>query len=121
MFVAVLGASSYTCSEATWTQGLAAWIGAHLRTFEFLGGVPEIVVPDNLKSGVTKACRYEPRVNRTDEEMASHCGVAVVPTRRMKPRDKAKVEAGVLLVQRGILAGLPKGQFFIVAEVNQPI
>ena len=121
IFVAVLGASSYTYSEATWTQGLADWIGAHLRTFEFLGGVPEIVVPDNLKSGVTKACRYEPSVNRTYEEMASHCGVAVVPTRRMKPRDKAKVEAGVLLVERWILAALRKRKFFSLAEVNQAI
>ena len=87
IFVAVLGASSYTYAEATATQGLADWIGAHMRTFEFLGGVPEIVVPDNLKSGVTKACRYEPSVNRTYEEMASHYGVAVVPARpRETPR-----------------------------------
>ena len=88
IFVAVLGASSYTYAEATGTQRLADWIGAHMRTFEFLGGVPEIVVPDNLKSGVTKACRYEPAVNRTYEEMASHYSVAVVPARPMKPRDK---------------------------------
>ena len=91
IFVAVLGASSYTYSEATGTQGLADWIGAHMRTFEFLGGVPEIIVPDNLKSGITKACRYEPSVNRTYEEMAAHYGVAVVPARRAKPRDKAYV------------------------------
>jgi len=121
IFVAVLGASSYTYSEATATQGLADWIGAHLRTFEFLGGVPEIVVPDNLKSGVTKACRYEPSVNRTYEEMASHYGVAVVPTRRAKPRDKAKVEAGVLVVERWILAALRKRRFFSLGEVNQAI
>src|ERR1039457_3326410 len=98
IFVAVLGASNYTYSEATGTQGLADWIGAHMRAFEFLGGVPESVVPDNLKSGVTKACRYEPSVNRTYEEMAAHYGVAVVPARQGKPRDKAKVEAGVLVV-----------------------
>jgi transposase len=91
IFVAVLGASSYTYSEASLSQGLGDWIGAHMRTFEFLGGVPEIVVPDNLKSGVTKACRYEPSVNRTYEEMAAHYGVAVVPARRLKPRDKAYV------------------------------
>ena len=121
IFVAVLGASSYTYSEATGTQGLAAWIGAHMRTFEFLGGVPEIIVPDNLKSGVTKACRYEPAVNRTYEEMASHYGVAVVPARPMKPRDKAKVEAGVLLVERWILAALRKRKFFGLAEINQAI
>jgi transposase len=85
VFVAVLGASSYTYAEATWTQGLADWIGAHLRTFEFFGGTPEILVPDNLKSGVTRACRYDPDLNRTYEEMATHYGVAVIPARRMKP------------------------------------
>ena len=121
IFVAVLGASSYTYSEATGTQGLSDWIGAHMRTFEFLGGVPEIVVPDNLKSGVTKACRYEPSVNRTYEEMAAHYGVAVVPARRAKPRDKAKVEAGVLVVERWILAALRKRKFFSLAEINQAI
>jgi len=106
VFVAVLGASSYTYAEATWTQGLADWIGAHLRSFEFLGGTPEILVPDNLKSGVTRACRYEPDLNRTYEEMATHYGVAVIPARRMKPRDKAKVESGVLVVERWIMAAL---------------
>lgn len=121
IFVAVLGASSYTYSEATETQRLSDWIGAHMRTFEFLGGVPEIVVPDNLKSGVTKACRYEPSVNRTYEEMAAHYGVAVVPARQGKPRDKAKVEAGVLLVERWILAALRKRKFFSLAEINQAI
>jgi transposase len=121
IFVAVLGASNYTYAEATATQGLADWIGAHMRTFEFLGGVPEIIVPDNLKSGVTKACRYEPSVNRTYEEMASHYGVAVVPARQAKPRDKAKVEAGVLVVERWILAALRKRRFFSLGEVNQAI
>ena len=121
IFVAVLGASSYTYSEASLSQGLGDWIGAHMRTFEFMGGVPEIVVPDNLKSGVTKACRYEPSVNRTYEEMAAHYGVAVVPARRLKPRDKAKVEAGVLLVERWILAVLRKRKFFTLAELNQAI
>src|SRR5256885_12883165 len=86
-----------------------------MRTFEFLGGVPEIVVPDNLKSGVTKACRYEPSVNRTYEEMAAHYSVAVVPARPLKPRDKAKVEAGVLLAERWILAVLRKRKFFTLA------
>ena len=121
IFVAVLGASNYTYSEATGTQGLADWIGAHMRAFEFLGGVPEIIVPDNLKSGITKACRYEPGVNRTYEEMASHYGVAVVPARRVKPRDKAKVEAGVLVVERWILAALRKRKFFSLGEANQAI
>ena len=121
IFVAVLGASNYTYAEASLTQGLADWIGAHLRTFEFLGGVPEIVTPDNLKSGVTKACRYEPGVNRTYEEMAAHYGVAVVPARPAKPRDKAKVEAGVQVVERWILAALRKRRFFTLGELNQAI
>jgi len=121
IFVAVLGASSYTYAEASLSQGLADWIGAHMRAFEFIGGVPEILVPDNLKSGVTKTCRYEPGVNRTYEEMAAHYGVAVVPARPLKPRDKAKVEAGVLLVERWILAALRKRKFFTLAELNQAI
>jgi transposase len=121
LFVAVLGASNYTFAEATWTQGLADWIGSHIRAFEFLGGVPQIVVPDNLKSGVTKACRYEPGVNVTYEEMAQHYGLAVVPARPRKPRDKAKAEAGVLLVERWILAALRKRTFFSLGEVNQAI
>jgi len=121
LFVSVLGASSYTFAEATWTQGLADWIGSHIRAFEFIGGVTEIVVPDNLKSGVTKTCRYEPGVNITYEEMAGHYGVAVVPARPRKPRDKAKVEAGVLLVERWILAALRKRTFFSLGEVNEAI
>jgi transposase len=121
LFVAVLGASNYTYAEATWTQGLGDWIGSHLRAFEFLQGVPEIVVPDNLKSGVTKACRYEPAVNLSYQEMAQHYGVAVVPARPRKPRDKAKVEAGVLLVERWILAALRKRTFFSLGELNQAL
>jgi transposase len=121
LFVAVLGASNYTYAEATWTQGLGDWIGSHIRAFEFLDGVTEIVVPDNLKSGVTKSCRYEPGVNLTYEEMAHHYGVAVVPARPRKPRDKAKVEAGVLLVERWILAALCKRSFFSLGEVNEAI
>ncbi len=121
VFVAVLGASNYAYCEATATQGLADWIGAHLRAFEFLGGVPEMVVPDNLKSGVSKACRYEPSINRTYQEMAEHYGVAVVPARPAKPRDKAKVEAGVLLVERWIMAALRKRRFFSLGELNQAI
>jgi transposase len=121
VFVAVLGASNYSFAEATWSQGLADWIGSHLRAFEFFAGVPEIVVPDNLKSGVTRACRYEPDVNRTYEEMASHYGVAVIPARRGKPRDKAKVEAGVLVVERWVLAALRKRKFFSLVALNQAI
>ena len=121
VFVAVLGASSYTYVEATWTQGLGDWIGAHVRCFEFLGGVPELLVPDNLKSGVTHPCRYEPDLNPSYQELASHYGVAVLPARVRKPRDKAKVEAGVLLAQRWILARLRHQRFFSLAAVNTAI
>lgn len=121
IFVAVLGASNYTFAEATWTQGLGDWIGSHLRAFAFFGGVTEIVVPDNLKSGVTKACRYEPGVNRTYEEMAAHYRVAVIPARPRKPRDKAKAEAGVRVVERWILMALRKRSFFSLGEVNEAV
>ena len=89
IFVAVLGASSYTYAEASWSQDLANWTGSHVRAFEFFGGVPEIVVPDNLRSGVSRACRYEPDLNRSYQEMAAHYGVAVVPARPRKQRDNA--------------------------------
>jgi len=121
IFVAVLGASNYTYAEATWTQGLPDWIGSHLRTFTFLGGVPELVVPDNLRAGVSKAHRYEPDTNPTYQDMASHYGVAVLPTRVRRPRDKAKVEAGVLVVERWILAALRHRTFFSLAELNAAI
>ncbi|MFW2134629.1 IS21 family transposase, partial [Ectothiorhodospira haloalkaliphila] len=91
IFVAVLGASNYSYAEPTWSQTLPDWIGSHIRAFEFFGGVPELVVPDNLKSGVTKAHRYDPDLNPTYQDMAAHYGVAVVPARSRKPRDKAKV------------------------------
>lgn len=121
IFVAVLGASNYTYAEATWSQSLPDWIGSHVRTFRFLGGVPELVVPDNLRSGVSKAHRYEPDTNPTYQDMASHYGVAVLPARVRKPRDKAKVEGGVLIVERWILAALRHRQFFSLAELNRVI
>lgn len=121
IFVAVLGASSYTFAEATWTQALPDWLGSHARAFAFFGGCPAIVVPDNLKSAVTKPHRYEPDLNPAYQALADHYGVAVVPARVRKPRDKAKAEAGVLLVQRWILARLRKQRFFSLGEANQAI
>lgn len=118
IFVAVLGASNYTYAEATWSQQLQDWAGSHCRAFEYFDGVPEVVVPDNLKSGVTKACRYEPVLTRTYEEMAAHYGVAVIPARVRKPKDKAKVETGVQVVERWILASLRHRQFFSLGELN---
>lgn len=121
VFVGVLGASSYTYAEATWTQGLADWIASHTRMLAFFGGVPGQLVSDNLKSGVTKACFYEPKVNRTYADMAAHYGTVVLPARPYKPRDKAKVEVGVQLVQRWIMARLRKRRFFSLAELNAAI
>jgi transposase len=121
VFVAVLGASNFTYAEATWSQSLPDWIGSHVRTFAFLGGVPKAVVPDNLKSGVTKPCRYEPEINQTYAEMAAHYETAIVPARVRRPKDKAKAEAGVQIVQRFILAGLRKRTFFSLAEANAAI
>ena len=121
IFVAVLGASNYTYAEATLTQRLPDWIGSHVRAFNYLGSLPQIVVPDNLKSGVHLAHRYEPELNRTYEEMGRHYGVAIIPTRSAKPRDKAKVENGVLVVERWILARLRNRQFFSLVELNTAI
>ena len=121
IFVAVLGASNYTYTEATWTQSLPDWISSHTRAFQFFGGVPELVVPDNLKTGITKACRYEPDLNPSYQEMASHYGCAVIPTRVRKPRDKAKVEVGVQVVERWILARLRNLTFFSLHELNTAI
>jgi transposase len=118
IFVATLGYSNYTFAEASWGQSLEEWIGSHVRAFNFLGGVPEIVVPDNLKSGVTKACYYEPDLNPSYQEMAQYYGVAVVPTRPEHPRDKAKVEKHVQEAQRRILAPLRDRRFLSLAEAN---
>ena len=121
LFVAVLGASNYTYAEASGNEQLESWIQAHLRAFEFFQALPQLVVPDNLKTGVSRACRYEPDLNPTYQEMAQHYGVGVLPTRRRKPRDKAKVEAGVLLAERWILAALRHRKFFCLGELNQAI
>ncbi len=121
LFVAVLGASSYTYAEAMRDQQLEAWLEAHLHALEFFGGAPRLIVPDNAKTGVTRACRYDPDLNPTYQEMAMHYGVGVLPARPYKPRDKAKVESGVLLVERWIVAALRHRKFFSLAELNQAI
>jgi transposase len=121
VFVAVLGASNYTYAEATWTQNLWDWIHVHIRAFEFFDGTSLLVVPDNLKSGVSKPCYYEPELNRTYGDLAIHYGVGILPSRPYRPRDKAKAEVGVQVVQRWVLAALRKRQFFSLAELNDAI
>lgn len=118
IFVAVMGASNHTYAEATYTQSLPDWLGSHARAFEFLGGVPQMVVPDNLKSGVSKACRYDPDVNPAYQQLAAHYGVAIMPARPYKPKDKAKAEVGVQVIERWILARLRHHTFFSLAELN---
>jgi len=121
IFVAVLGASNFTYAEASWTQGLADWIGAHTRAFAAIGGVPKLLVPDNAKVAVIKACLYEPQVNRTYAEMATHYDTAILPARPRRPRDKAKVEAAVLIVERWLLGRLRHRRFYSLAELNGAI
>jgi transposase len=121
LFVAVLGASSLTYAEATWTQTLPDWIGSHTRAFNYFGGVTAMIVSDNLKSGITKACFYEPNVNHTYQEMADHYDTAIVPARPKKPKDKAKAEVGVQVATRWVIAKLRKRTFFTLAELNVAI
>ena len=121
LFVAVLGASSYTYAEATATQQVPDWVGAHTRMVEYFGGATALWVPDQLKSAITRSCRYEPGINRTYEELAAHYGAVVVPARPRKPRDKAAVENGVLLAQRWILARLRHQTFFRLDALNRAI
>jgi transposase len=119
IFVAVLGASSYTYTEAQVSQEMMHWIGGHVRAIAFFEGVPQIIVPDNLKQGVKSPCWYDPDLNQTYQEMAEHYGVAVIPTRVRKPRDKSKVEVGVQVVERWIIARLRHHTFFSVPELNR--
>ena len=121
IFVAVLGASNYTYAEALESQDIPSWINAHIHAFEYFGGVARITIPDNLKSGVSKACRYEPDLSPTYQDMAEHYGTAVIPARVARPKDKAKVEAGVLLVTRWITAALRHHTFFSIREVNDKV
>jgi len=121
IFVAVLGASNYTYVEATWTQSLPDWLGSHVRALEFFGACPAILVPDNLRSGVTRPDKYEPRINTSYQELAEHYGMAVIPAHVRRPRHKAKAEQGVLLAERWILARLRNLTLFSLTQANQEI
>ena len=121
IFVAALGASNFTYAEARWTQSLQDWIGCHVNALASFGGVARQIVCDNLKAGVTAACRYEPGISRTYQDMASHYGTAILPTRVRRPRDKAKVEVAVQVVQRWVLARLRHRRFFSLTELNVAI
>lgn len=121
IFVATMGASNYTYVEATWSQKLPDWIRSHMRLFEFLGGVPKVLIPDNLKSAIKDACFYDPQINPTYREFAAYYQFTVLPARPRKPKDKAKVENGVLITQRWVLARLRNRRFFSLAELNAAI
>jgi transposase len=121
IFVAVLGASNFTYAEATFTQGLPDWIASHVRAFAFLGGTTRQTVSDNLKAGITRACFHEPMVNRTYADLARHYKTAILPARPYHPKDKAKVEVGVQIVGRWILARLRNRRFFSLAALNEAI
>lgn len=118
IFVAVLGASNYTFAELTWSQTLPDWIGSHVRLLRHIGGVPRLLVPDNLKSGVNKPSFYDPEINRSYGKMAAHYAVGVLPARPKRPKDKAKVEAGVRFAQTYILGRLRNQTFFSLEEAN---
>jgi transposase len=121
LFVAALGASNYTYAEAYENTQLPSWIEAHMRAWEFFGGVARVTVPDNEKTAVTTPCRYQPALHRTYEDLAEHYGTVVIPARPGKPQDKAKVEAAVQNAERRIIAVLRHGTFFSLAELNQAI
>ena len=121
IFVAVLGGSNFTFSEATADQSLPSWTGSHVRCFSYIGGVPQRVVPDNLRAAVNKACRYEPDINPTYRDLGAYYDIVIMPTRVASPQDKAKVECGVLVVERWILAALRNRKFFSLGELNEAI
>ncbi len=121
LFVAVMGASNYTYAEVTATQRSADWIASHTRLIEHLGGAPQAFVPDQLKSGVVIASRYEPAIQRTYEEWSQHYATTILPARPASPRDKAKVEGGVLIAERWILGRLRNVTCFSLDEMNVQI
>lgn len=121
IFIATLGASNYTYAEAVASEDLPCWIKAHIHAFQYFGGVPQIVVPDNLKTGITNPCRYEPDINPTYQDLADHYHTAVIPARPGKPRDKAKVESAVLVAERWILAALRNHTLFSITQLNEAV
>lgn len=121
IFVGVMGYSSYTYAEAQYSQSRENWIGGHVRMLQYFQGVPEVVVPDNLKAGVKDPCYYDPELNPAYQEFAEHYGLVVLPARVRKPRDKAKVEVGVQVVERWIMARLRHDTFFSLADLNRRI
>jgi transposase len=121
IFVAVMGASSFTYAQATWTQGIADWLAAHVGALETIGGCPKLLVPDNAKVAVIKASFHDPQIHRTYAEMAAHYDMAVLPARPRKPKDKAKVEAAVLIVERWLIGRLRQRQFHSLGELNAAI
>ncbi len=121
LFVACMGFSSYTYAEVFPCEQLPCWIAGHVNAIAFFGAAPHIITPDNPKAIVTRACRYEPELNRTFSEMAAHYGCVVIPARVRKPRDKAKAENAVLQAERWILAPLRNRTFFSLAEANQAV
>ena len=121
IFVAILGASNYTFCEAVWKRDLPSWIGSHTRAVEFFQGVTSVTTPDNWKTGIKDPCYYDPELNPTYRDWAEHYGTVIIPARVRKPRDKAKVENGVLIVERWILAAFRHRTFFSLAELNGAI
>lgn len=121
IFVAVMGGSNYTFAEATLSQQLEDWVMSHVRAFQFFGAVPDIIVPDNLKSATTRACKYDPDLNPTYQQFAAHYNVAIIPARPLRPKDKAKAENGVLIVERWIMAVLRNETFYSLTQLNQRI
>jgi len=121
IFVAVLGASNYTFACASWSQKQADWLNAHVKAFEYFGGVPQLVVPDNLKSAVRKVHRYDPDINPSYQQLAAHYQCAIVPARPYRPKDKAKAEVAVQIVERWIMARLRHQTFFTLASLNLAI
>ena len=121
LFVAVLGASNYTYAAAFENTQLLAWIEAHVQAWEFFGGVARLTIPDNTRTAVSHACRYEPELHRSYQELAAYYGTVILPARAREPQDKAKVEAGVQNAERRIIAALRERRFFSLAELNQAI